>query len=69
MKNFINKIIYSDCIFFFGFMPYIGDTKQNTLNAIIMSVIIYINVRYVMNKITHFITNSINTYKEITRYI
>lgn len=69
MKRFINKIIYSDCVFFFGFMPYIGDAKPNTLNAIIVSIIIYINARFIINEITHFITNGINSYKEILRYL
>lgn len=69
MTEFIRKIIYSDCVFFFGFIPYMGDIKHHFLNAIIVSIITCINARFIMNEITYFITNSINSYKEIVRYL
>lgn len=69
MKNFINKIIYSDYIFFYGPLPAISDMKHNFLNAILIFIVTTINVRFILFKIIQFITYNVNTYKEIIRYL
>lgn len=62
-------MFYSDYVFFFGSIPFFGSMKQNVLNAVIVGILTYINVRFILSKIVQVVCYYVNAYKEIVRYL